>query len=128
MKKKMLVLAALTIIVLTTACTTFNLSGVQINEEMTSYKAVAEFETTVMVNEFLGSPGGMNLFNATARAMDNPIYDSLRREIHKYSGDAAVNITVQYKATFIDILLSVMTWGIYTPAHADIKGTIVKYQ
>lgn len=81
-----------------------------------------------MVNEFLGTSGGANIVNATATNMDNPIYDAVRREINKYSGDAAVNVTVQYEASFVDLLLNGITFGVYAPAHAKIKGTVVKYQ
>jgi predicted RNA binding protein with dsRBD fold (UPF0201 family) len=81
-----------------------------------------------MVNEFLGSSGGANLVNVTATNMDNEIYDAIRREIQKYSGDAAVNVTVEYQASFVDLLLNGVTFGLYAPAHAKISGVIVKYQ
>ncbi len=128
MKKTVRFLAIAVVILLVASCTTFKMSGVQQNENTPSYQTVGEFETTVMVNEFIGSPGGTNLLNITADNMDNEIYDAIRREIQKYSGDAAVNVTVKYQATFIDFLLSGITGGIYAPAHAKINGTIVKYQ
>lgn len=128
MKKMVRFLAIAAVVLLVASCTTFKMSGVQQNENMPSYQTVGEFETTVMVNEFLGSPGGTNLFNVTADNMDNEIYDAIRREIQKYSGDAAVNVTVEYQATFVDILLTGITSGIYAPAHAKISGAIVKYQ
>ena len=128
MKKTVRFLAIAAVVLLVASCTTFKMSGVQQNENMPSYQTVGEFETTVMVNEFLGAPGGANLLNVTADNMDNEIYDAIRREIQKYSGDAAVNVTVEYQATFIDMLLSGITGGIYAPAHAKISGAIVKYQ
>jgi hypothetical protein len=128
MKKaaRLVVLAA--VVLLVASCTTFKMSGIQQNETMPSYESVGEFETTVAVHEFLGASGGANLFNASATAMDNAIYDAIRREIQKYSGDAAVNVTVEYQATFIDMLLNGITSGIYAPAKAKISGVIVKYQ
>ena len=128
MKKTLLLGAAVLVVFVVASCTSFQMSGIQMNEEMPSYQAVGDFQTTVMVNEFLGTSGGSNVFNATATAMDNPIYDAVRREINKYSGDAAVNVTVVYKATFVDMLLNGFTLGLYAPAHAQIEGTIVKYQ
>ncbi len=110
------------------SCTTFQLSGIQMNEEMPSYQTVGDFKTSVMVNEFLGTSGGTNILNATAKNMDNPIYDAVRREINKYSSDAAVNVTVKYEASFVDLLLNGLTLGLYTPAHAKIEGSVVKYQ
>jgi len=128
MKKTVLITGIVLMVLFAASCTTFQLSGIQMNEEMPSYQTVGEFETSVMVNEFIGSSGGTNLVNATATAMDNPIYDAVRREINKYSGDAAVNVTVKYEATFVDLLLNGFTFGLYAPAHAKIEGTVVKYQ
>ncbi|MFO7729352.1 MAG: hypothetical protein R6V86_01170 [Spirochaetia bacterium] len=128
MKKTVLIIGVVLMVLFAASCTTFQLSGIQMNEDMPSYQTVGEFETSVMVNEFLGSSGGANLANVTSDAMDNQIYDAVRREINKYSGDAAVNVTVKYEATFVDLLLNGITWGVYAPAHATIEGTIVKYQ
>ncbi len=128
MKKILLLAGVAAVLLFVGSCTSFQLSGIQMNEEMASYNTVGEFETTVSVHEFLGGSGGTNLANVTADGMDNPIYDAVRREISKFSGDAAVNVTVVYKATFVDLLLNGFTLGIYAPAHAHIKGTVVKYQ
>ncbi|MDZ7793943.1 MAG: hypothetical protein U5P10_09710 [Spirochaetia bacterium] len=128
MKKAVLITGVVLMVLFAASCTTFQLSGIQMNEDMPSYQTVGEFKTSVMVNEFLGSSGGANFVNATSTAMDNPIYDAVRREINKYSGDAAVNVTVKYEATFVDLLLNGLTWGVYAPAHAKIEGTVVKYQ
>jgi hypothetical protein len=128
MKKAVTALTIVAAVLLVASCTTFKMSGIQQNENMPSYQRVGEFETTVMVHEFLGFSGGINLVNATASSMDNEIYDAIRREIQKYSGDAAVNVTVDYQASVVDILLNSVTAGIYAPAHARIQGVIVKYQ
>jgi hypothetical protein len=128
MKKTLLLVGAALLVFVVASCTSFQLSGIQMNDEMASYNTVGEFETTVQVHEFVGSSGGANLLNLTATNMDNPIYDAVRREINKYSGDAAVNVTIVYEASFIDLLLNGFTFGLYAPAHAKIKGTVVKYQ
>ena len=36
-------------------------------------------------------------------------------------------IPIEYEASFIDLLLNGVTFGIYAPATARIKGTVVKY-
>jgi len=110
------------------SCTTFQLSGIQKSKATPSYQAVGQFEVTVVVHEFLGGPGGINLVNVTATRMDDKIFNAISREIDKFSGDAAVNITVEYQATFIDLLLNALTGSIYAPAHARVTGTVVKYQ
>jgi hypothetical protein len=115
------------IVLVVGACTTFELSGVHIVEDMPSMQPMGDFEATVKVHEFLGSSGGANLFNVTADAMDNEIYDTIRREVEKRSGDAAINVTVRYEASFVDLLLNGITWGLYAPATATISGTVVSY-
>lgn len=120
--------AALMVAVLVIAgCTTFQMSGLQVVEDMPSMQPLGDFETTVKVHEFIGSSGGTNLFNATATAMDNEIYDAIRREVERRSGDAAINVTVQYEAKFLDLLLNGITFGIYAPATATVSGTVVSY-
>ena len=108
-------------------CTSFKLSGAQMTAQLPAYTSVGTFDVTIWVNKFLGSAGGTNLFDITADATDTPIYDAIQREIHKYSGDAAVNVTITYGASFVDILLNGLTAGIYSPGEARITGTIVKY-
>ena len=131
MKSKALIFALALVVALgavLSGCTTFKFSGAQVTAEFPAYTSVGTFEVTIWVNKFLGlAPGGATLFNVTADAMDAPIYDAIQREIHKYSGDAAVNVTIEYRASFVDILLTGLTAGIYAPTEARITGTIVKY-
>ena len=115
------------IAVVLSSCTTFKLSGVQVTKEIPAYDTVGEFDITVKVSEFLGSPGGANLGNITSDAMDTKIYDAIQREIQKFTGDAAVNVTVEYKAEIMDILFAGITGGLYAPATAHVSGVIIKY-
>jgi hypothetical protein len=109
------------------SCTTFKFEGAQVTREIPSYNAVGTFDITLKVHEFLGTSGGANLLNVSSDAMNTKIYDAIQREIQKYTGDAAVNISIEYKASFIDMLLNGFTWSLYAPATAQIKGTVVKY-
>jgi len=128
MKRLVRIIGILAMLGLIVSCTTFQLSGVQMNKETPSYQPVGQFEVSVPVHEFLGGPGGANFANITATKMDTKIFDAISREIDKFSGDAAVNVTVEYQATFVDLLLNALTSGIYAPAHAKISGTIVKFR
>ena len=127
MKRVLPILGIVLALGLVVSCTTFQVSGVQVNKQTPSFQTVGQFETTVAVHEFLGNSGGSNLANITATAMEDLIFDAIRREIEKFSGDAAVNVTIRYEATFIDLLLNGITSGIYAPAHAVITGSIVKF-
>ena len=127
MKLRIGAVALLVLAVALSGCTSFKFAGAQVTKEIPAYNSVGTFDISVPVHEFLGGSAGLNLVNVTADAMDTEIYDAIQREIQKYTGDAAVNVTIVYKATFVDILLNGITFGIYAPAHAQITGTIVKY-
>jgi len=124
---KIALLFLIVIAVVLSSCTTFKLSGVQVTKEIPAYDTVGEFDITVKVSEFLGTPGGANLGNITSDAMDTKIYDAIQREIQKFTGDAAVNVTVEYKAEVMDILFAGITGGLYAPATAHVSGVIIKY-
>jgi hypothetical protein len=128
MKQTFRIICIIVAVGLVLSCTTFQVSGVQMNKETPSFQTIGQFETKVVVHEFLGESGGINFVNITATNMDEKIFDAIRREIEKFSGDAAVNVTIKYEATFVDLLLNVITASIYAPAHATISGTIVKFQ
>lgn len=129
MKKKSLLLVLVVIMVFAAAsCTTFKLSGAQVTTTIPSYQAVGEFDIKVTVFEFLGTPGGANILNISSDAMDTKIYDAVQREIQKYTGDAAVNVTIEYKASVFDMLVAGFTGSLVAPCHAHISGTVVKYQ
>lgn len=127
MKKVGLLFASLLSVFIVASCTTFKLEGTQVTREIPSYQTVGTFDIKLKVHEILGTSGGTNLFNITADSMDTKIYDAIQREIQKSSGDAAVNVSIEYKASFIDLLLNGITWNIYAPATAQIKGTVVRY-
>ena len=124
-KIALIVLVVLAVVL--SSCTTFKLSGVQVTKEIASYDSVGTFEVSVRVNEFLGSPGGANLGNYSADAMDTVIYDAIQREIQKYTGDAAVNVVIEYKAELMDMIFSGLTGNLWAPATAHISGVIIKY-
>ena len=126
---KKIVLLTLTVVMLfaVVSCTTFKLSGAQVVTDIPSYQVVGDLDISLNVNEFIGRSGGMNLFNITSEAMDHVIYDAIQREIQKYSADAAVNVTIEYQASFVNLLLNTLTLGLYAPGTAVVSGSIVKY-
>lgn len=115
------------VVLLVAGCTTFKLSGAAVTPHLSSYTKVGTFHVNVTINKFLGNSGGATLFNITADATDGPIYDAIQREIQMHSADAAVDVSINYQATFINMLLNYLTAGIYAPATAEISGTLIKY-
>ncbi len=127
MRKVYIAAAAVLVALFAASCTTFKFEGAQVTREIPSYNTVGTFDITVKVHEFLGSSGGANILNVTSDAMNTKIYDAIQREIQKFTGDAAVNVSIEYQAGLIDLLLNGFTWGVYAPATARVKGSIVKY-
>lgn len=109
------------------SCTTASFSGLQMTKDLASFDVVKDFETEITVWEFLGTPGGANLFNISADAMDGPVFNAVQTEIQKLGGDAAVNITIVQKAGLVDYLVSGITGSILAPCKVYISGTIVKF-
>lgn len=128
MKKLMGYVTILAMLCLLTACTTFKMSGVQMVMDTPQYHNVADLDVTVQVNKFLGSSGGATFANIGEEATDNAIYDAIRREVTKAGGDAAVNVTIDYKANLGDLLLNNLSGFLWAPSHVHITGYIVKYE
>ncbi len=119
------VLAILLVVIM--SCQTATFSGLQMTKDMDSFVVVKDFETTVTVWEFLGSPGGANLFNVSADAMDEPVFQAVQNEIQKLGGDAAVDITLVQEATLVDMIIGGVTGSILAPCKVHITGTVVKF-
>ena len=110
------------------SCTTFKASGLSYSLKSTKTTVLGDFKTEVWVNEFLGSSGGANLFNITADATEGPVKDAIQNAIKEKNGDAAINVTIEHQASFVDILLNALTSSIYAPGNVIVSGTIVKYE
>jgi hypothetical protein len=89
---------------------------------------VGDFKVEVWVHGFLGSAAGTKLFNLTADATDPAVKDAIMKEIKSRGGDAAINVTIEYQASFVNILLNSITAYIYAPGNLIITGTVVKFQ
>ena len=119
----MLLAAIVGVLVLgTSACMSFQFSGAQVTTQNPAYTSVGEFDIVVKVNEFLGTSAGSNLFNVTADKMDPAIRDAIQQEIARRGGDAAVDLTIQYKASFWNLLFNGMTASIWAPAQAHVTA------
>jgi hypothetical protein len=88
---------------------------------------LGNFRTEIWVHEFLGSSGGANLFNITADATEGPVKEAIQNAIAEKGGDAAIDVTIEHQASFVDVLLNAITSGIYAPGNVIVSGTIIKY-
>jgi hypothetical protein len=110
------------------SCTTFKASGLSYSLKPTKTTVLGNFRTEVWVHEFLGSPGGAKLFNISADATEGPVKQAIQNAIIEQNGDAAINVTIEHQASFVDVLLGAVTSGIYAPGNVIVSGTIVKYE
>jgi hypothetical protein len=108
------------------SCTTFKASGLSVVPSDQSYTVIGDFHTQVWVHEFLGSPAGVKLFNITATNTEDPIKAAIAKAVKVKGGTGAINITIVHEASFPDILLSWITWTIYSPGNVKISGTVIK--
>jgi hypothetical protein len=127
MKMKTLLFTLLAVLLLA-SCTTFKMSGTSMNMDTPPFHNVGELDIVVNVHEFLGNSGGANLFNLSATNMDDKLFDAIEREVKKAGGDAVLNLDVEYKASFLNILLNALTFNLYAPAEAHVTGNIIKYE
>lgn len=59
-------------LLLVASCTSFELEGLTYSNNEPGVEALGDFEVEVWAHEFLGAPGGVNLFNVTANEMNGP--------------------------------------------------------
>ena len=126
LKKIITAFAALALLALFAGCTTFRADGLAYMSSTSGMEVLGHFEESTTVYEFLGTPGGENLFNITAEAMKDKADEIITREITKQGGDAAINVQIVYKAGFLNYLLNWLTWDIVAPAKLYVKGDVVK--
>jgi len=127
MKNKLfLIVLAVCMLAFFAACTTFTASGFQVGMSTSGTEVLGDFSTTVRVHKFLGTSGGINLFNLSSNATNGPIRDVIDKEIQKKGGTAAINISVRYRASFIQKILNNITLKIWAPARVTIKGTVIR--
>jgi ABC-type glycerol-3-phosphate transport system substrate-binding protein len=128
MKTLKIAAAVLVAAALLASCTTFKASGLSYSDKAPKLTVLGDFKTEVWVNGFLGSSAGAKLFNLTADATEGPLKEAIQKAIRDKNGDAAVNVTIEHQASFVDILLNGITSGIYAPGMVIVSGTIVKYE
>lgn len=118
--KRAMVLGALSLALLLMGCQTVTFQGIQAVKEVPSYTVVKDFKVTVPDPHLLGGliPLGQP---------DQRIFTYIQEQITKFSGDAAINVELDYGVTFFDVILSSVTASIFSPRTITIKGTVVKY-
>ena len=125
--KKILILLATVTCLLVTSCMSFKATDLAVLHQDSSMQMLGHFEKEVVINEFLGDSGGLNLGDFSADAMNDEITRVVWDEINKKGGNGAININIEYTATALDIIFNSLTSGIWAPAHLKITGDVINY-
>ena len=107
-------------------CTSFKISGVEVSAQTSQGTVLGTFDINVNVNKVLGMAGGTNLFNLTSDATDPKIVEAVKAEIAKLGGTKAINVKIDYKASFLNLILNGITFSIWAPSIAHVTGTVIK--
>ena len=116
---------ALALLLVLASCTTVSFEGLQMQTDLEGYSVVREFEIELKDTKLLGAGTGYGLMSLNQP--DERIFEEIRREIDKASGDAAVDVTIQYKTTLGDMIWNSLTGTLYSPRTIVVTGSIVKY-
>lgn len=124
-KRVLLVVAALLVALILTGCTTFKVSGLSYGKQ--DVEVLGTFETKVKVMKFMGTSGGATFFDLGQDNTDRAVRDAIRDEVEKLGGDGAINVSIEQKATFVNMLVNGITGEILAPVTLIISGTVVNY-
>ena len=113
------------VVLLFASCTTVSFQGMQMTKDVPSFNVVGEFEKVIAHNGLIGAAAGYKLIKLNDN--DQRIFSIITDEIQKKGGDAAIDVTIEYRADILDILITGITFSIYSPSDIVIKGTIIKY-
>ncbi len=115
--------AILVLLIAFVSCTTFKVSGLSYGG---SGEIVGTFEKKVMVSKFLGDSAGETLFNLSQDSVDGKINSVISSECFRLGGNRAINVSIEQKATFGELIVNALTGTIWAPTTLIIKGTVVK--
>ncbi len=126
MKKNHFLLPLLVVVLGLTGCTTFKAEGLSYFKDYSDYTVIGRFEKSVTVNEFLGESGGANLFDISADAMSEELFEILSMEVEKRNAAGIINLDIEYSVTFLQMLVNSITGYVYAPATLTVKGDVVR--
>lgn len=107
------------------SCTTVSFEGLQMQKDLQSYSVVKDFRMELSDTKLVGLQTTVGLISLNEP--DERIFQRIREEIDKVSGDAAIDVSIQYGTSFTDLLLNTVTVGLFSPRTIVVTGTIVSY-
>ena len=123
--KRLLLVSVVLAMVLMVSCQSVTFEGLQMSKDLPNYTVVGEFEQVIKDPHLLGLGASYGLI--PFGQPDKAIFDAIRAEIDKLSGDAAIGVSISYGYSFLDALLNGVTSFIYSPRRITITGKVVKF-
>jgi hypothetical protein len=130
MKGLILVLTAVSLLIFS-GCATIALDGRSAEHkiEMTAtgerpYEVVKSFS----VNDKAGWIIGIIPVNLPAGDNNTYLGTLIDQQVSEAGGDGAINVKIRAQNQFVDLLINVVTFGIYYPRTVTISGDIIKYR
>ena len=120
MKNMKIAALVLLVALFAVSCTTVSFQGIQAVRDMPDFTVVGEFERVISDPHLIAGPLPMG-------QPDHRIFTEIQDEIAKLSGDAAINVTIEYGQTFFDLILGSLTGQLYSPRTITLSGTVVKF-
>ena len=123
--KKLVFGILLGILVLLASCVSVTFEGLQMQKDMPNFQVIKEFKKVINDPHLLGAGSGFGLI--PLGQPDKEIFEAIRSEINKVSGDGAIDVTIKYGQSFGNMIINTMTVYLYSPRKITITGTIVKF-
>lgn len=125
MKKLVVSLVLLLAFLIFASCTTFRAEGLS-SYIPQDYEVLGEFEESITAHKFFGSPAGATLFNIAQDSTKDAVSKIIKEEVQKLGGKGAIDIEIEYEATFLNMLAAGFTSSIWAPGKITVSGTVIR--
>ncbi|MBU0985086.1 MAG: Bor family protein [candidate division Zixibacteria bacterium] len=131
MRKSNLLVAALCLFALS-SCATIPFNAKTIRDHAVKMNSAGEPEYDVVADFEIRDKAawiiGIVPVNKPAGDKHDYLGTLIQAEIDKAGGDAAINVSIKAQFAAEDILVNVVTLGIYVPRTVTVTGQVVKYR
>ncbi len=125
MAKLIVLLSILFLLFMAYSCTYVEFSSkdskLAYDPNVKNYIVVGSFSITITEVSFIYR---LLIINEPSKELE----DILKEQIVKYKGDAIINLKLTYHITAIQMILSYITGGIFTPNSVTISGDVIRYK
>jgi hypothetical protein len=114
-------LVFIVLVVMVSGCYTLNAIGTPADYPLSlsnhpTGQVIKHFSTTMKVNHFI---------YGLVTPSNPDVAKAISDEVKAAGGTSAINVKIQYQATFVDGLINSITFGIYNPFTLIIEGDVI---